>query len=291
MGKTKIEWADRVWNPVTGCSKVSEGCRHCYAEMMAKRFWGERNFSDVQCHEERLGDPLKWKKPARIFVNSMSDLFHHDVPIGFIAGVWSSMLVADHHTFIVLTKRPKRMLDVVSKLHSDHYFYTNHLPNVWLGVSVEDQVTADERIPLLLQTPAAKRVVSIEPALGPVSLQGWDGKYQRNYLGSEGIKDRTKRGPIDWVIMGGESGPGARPMHKNWAYNVLDQCQEAEVPFFFKQWGAWCRAPFPWLNEEDGDPKGGHTFSDGYQVIRVGKSEAGRLLYGKVWNEVPDGKQ
>jgi len=345
MTKTKIEWADRVWNPVTGCSKVSEGCRNCYAERLAKRFWGEREFTEVQCHEERLGDPMKWKKPARIFVNSMSDLFHHDVPIGFIAGVWSSMLVADHHTFIVLTKRPKRMLDVVSKLYGDQFFYTQHLPNVWLGVSAEDQQTADERIPLLLETPAAKRVVSIEPALGPVDIgmsKHWPSRWVRlswtvrsdlpfikpvaiaepgiyraesNRHGALsvmtenillGIKpDEFKCLPkLDWVIMGGESGPNARAMHPDWAKSVRDQCQAAGVPFFFKQWGEWALkgaveakshdfgvlthegewfAKTTGWNGRSEDPDTHEAY-----MVNVGKKNAGRLLDGREWNEVPE---
>ncbi len=165
MGATRIDWCDYVWNPVTGCSKVSEGCRNCYAESIARRFWGERKFTDVQCHERKLHDPLSWKKPRRVFVNSMSDLFHHDVPDGFIFGVFMRMAKASQHTFIILTKRPQRMLEWLWSHEGFH-----NLPNVWMGVSVEDQQTADERIPLLLAAPAAVRFVSCEPLLGPVDL-------------------------------------------------------------------------------------------------------------------------
>src|SRR4030043_622195 len=160
--KSKIEWTESTWNPVTGCTKVSDGCKNCYAECMAKRFWRNgvngdnyRPFTEVRCHPARLEQPLHWKKPAHIFVDSMSDLFHKDVPNTFIDQVFWIMMMAPIHIFIVLTKRPKRMLEWVNKN------YQNPLPNVWLGVSVEDQKTADERIPLLLQTPAAMRFVSV----------------------------------------------------------------------------------------------------------------------------------
>ncbi len=159
MSDTKIEWATKVWNPVTGCSKVSAGCKNCYAETNAKRFWGKRKFTDVQCHEDRLMDPLHWKKPQRIFVNSMSDLFHPDVPFEFIYRVYHFMMGIPRHTYMILTKRPERAIEFFE------WWTKPNRPmgvqpiweykNIWLGVSVEDQKTADERIPLLLQTPAA----------------------------------------------------------------------------------------------------------------------------------------
>ena len=194
MTKTKIEWADEVWNPVTGCTKVSEGCRHCYAETMAKRFWTKdhieleyvsgvadndivrevfvpRDFTEVRCHPERLDQPLHWRKPRKVFVNSMSDLFHDDVPDEFISAVWMRMIATPQHNYQILTKRPSRMLKIVNNLFKGLFDRMPHVAsNVWLGVSVEDQKTADERIPLLLQTSAVVRFVSCEPLLGSINL-------------------------------------------------------------------------------------------------------------------------
>lgn len=242
MTKTKIEWADRVWNPTTGCTKVSQGCKHCYAERIAGRFWGERKFADVQLHPERLDMPLHWSKPSRVFVNSMSDLFHPDIDEKFIAKVFGIMWLATKHTFMVLTKRPDRMVELLN--NEDFQMHTGwfasqairelglqkpkDLPawpnsNIWLGVSVEDQAAADERIPLLLQTPAAVRFISAEPLLGPVNLWKW-------------LPDSPVE-VLNWVITGGESGTNARPMHPDWARSLRDQCVTAGGPFFFKQWG------------------------------------------------------
>ena len=229
MQKSSIEWLQggMVWNPTTGCSKVSAGCKNCYAEAIAKRFWGERKFADVRCHPERLDQPAKVKKPQRVFVDSMSDLFHKDVPLDFILRVWMVMGYAPQHTFIVLTKRPERMKNFITNWLPGAWglatmslrLLEKPIPNVWLGVSVEDQKTADERIPLLLQTPAAKRIVSVEPMLERIEY------------------DWSK---LDWVIVGGESGPGARPHpnHKD-VLHLANQCVKAGVPFFLKQmWGA-----------------------------------------------------
>jgi len=268
MSTTDIEWTDRVWNPVTGCTKVSAGCKHCYAETVANRFWrateppiltatveGEtarpRRFTDVQCHEDRLTQPLRWRKPSRVFVNSMSDLFHEDVPDDFIERVFSVMGLAERHTFQVLTKRPARMRAWFSnrrfdvKNHAilkteiaDGGAYSMPWPflNVQLGVSVEDPATADERIPLLLQTPAAVRFVSLEPLLSHVSIEGW--------LDTEtciGACYRPACGGcaphLDWVIVGGESGPHARPCDVAWIRLIVQQCVEAGTPVFVKQLG------------------------------------------------------
>jgi protein gp37 len=222
MNKTNIAWANYVWNPVTGCTKVSQGCKNCYAEGLAHRFWGERKFTDVVCHEDRLDQPLHIKKPGRVFVNSMSDLFHPDVPFDFIDKVGMIVTKAkSDFTWIILTKRPERM----KKYFEDYGCFAG---NVWLGVSVEDQNTADERIPLLLATnmPSGKRFVSYEPALGAVDLsKDWDP------IG--GL--RTWVDMLDWVIMGCESGPNRRPMDIDWARSIRDQCQAANVPFFLKQ--------------------------------------------------------
>lgn len=307
---SKIEWCDTTWNVVTGCTKVSEGCRNCYAETMASRFWGDRKFTDVRIHPERLKQPLDWKKPARVFVNSMSDLFHKDIPFEFIDEVFHIMRVADRHTFLILTKRPDIMLKFIDwqKKNTVRFDWRSAHKNIWLGVSVENQKTADERIPLLLQTPAAVRFVSCEPLLGEIDLKGW---IYKNGMWVDGQKR------IDWVIVGGESGKNARPMHPDWARSIRDQCVDAGVPFFFKQWGEWhpefiepgvCRV----CGCSEFDPcevKGGCywvsnrlcstcknvpfvVFSDskkdsGQVCFRVKKNIAGRLLDGREWNEFP----
>lgn len=281
---TKIEWTNATWSPVTGCSKVSEGCKHCYAEREwarlsanPKTVYHGRKFTDVMFHPERLDQPLRWKKPRMIFVNSMSDLGHESIPLDFTDRVFGYMNMCRRHTFQILTKRPKRLREVV--LHALDEEGLSVFPNVWLGVSVEDQETADERIPLLLETPAAVRFVSYEPALGPVDLSRWV------------IHPR-----LDWVIAGGESGPKARPSHPDWFRAVRDQCQAAGIPFFFKQWGEWI--------PRDQDP----NFEMGTGLMRsclagdgksgevgiwrrVGKKRAGRNLDGREWNEYPQTKE
>lgn len=240
---TKIEWTDATWNPVTGCTKVSAGCKNCYGERIAKRFWGERKFTDVQCHADRLDQPLHWKKPRRVFVNSMSDLFHEDVPDDFIADVFGVIMdqKAQRHTFQILTKRPYRMMKWFKA------WINVPLHNIWLGVSVENQ---DEvwRIETLLQTPAAVRFVSCEPLLDAIGLNLAD----KTHLGGAPWGDVSRftdayvRAPynaLDWIIVGGESGPGARPMNPDWARSIRDQCQAAGVPFFMKQMSK--KAPIP----------------------------------------------
>ena len=210
---SRIEWTESTWNPVTGCTKVSEGCRHCYAERMALRLqaMGNERYRDgfaVRCHPEIIDQPLRWRKPSRVFVNSMSDLFHPDVPDAFICRLFETMERARQHEFQVLTKRPERLADMAHALPWP--------PNVWLGVTVESQQWVD-RIEHLLQVPATVRFVSFEPLL--TSITGAP------------IAD------LDWVIVGGESGPGARPMKGEWVRELRDQCIDTEVPFFFKQWG------------------------------------------------------
>ncbi|MBX6396585.1 MAG: phage Gp37/Gp68 family protein, partial [Alicyclobacillaceae bacterium] len=256
---------DMTWNPVRGCSKVSEGCRNCYAMHQAHRFSGEGKPYDgltrttshgpewtgnVKLIHDVLPQPLKWKKPRRVFVNSMSDLFHEALPDEFIDRVFAVMALAEWHTFQILTKRPKRMHEYMKT--GSRWEYVLHaanqirptpnlsdwpLPNVWLGVSVENQKAADERIPFLLQTPAAVRFLSCEPLLGPVDLSEFK---------PFGCKPREAIGcpepAIDWVIIGGESGPRARPMYPEWARSLRDQCQESGVPVFVKQLGsAWAK--------------------------------------------------
>lgn len=328
-GKTAIEWATDVWNPVTGCSKVSPGCENCYAEKLSHRFgWTSKPWTaahakeNVKLHPDRLDIPLRWKKPRMIFVNSMSDLFHEQVPFEFIFAVWARMAVARQHTFQVLTKRPQRMLDFFrwndNKLGPRIEPY---LPNVWLGVTVEDQRRADERIPSLLQTPAAVRLLSMEPLLGPVDLERHlnggktlDEWKARALSGVDPYGFRPPYPRIHWVIVGGESGHGARPMHPDWVRSIRDQCQASGVPFFFKQRGEFTWDNFDpyygygedsgkWdeyicLNGERGfckvnDPDGvwinwtGSPDETAVLIRRVGKKKAGRVLDGRTWDEMP----
>jgi protein gp37 len=349
---TKIEWTDATWNPVRGCSRVSEGCRNCYAEQFASRnLPGYEGLAKngkwtgvVRLVPERLDQPLRWKRPRKIFVNSMSDLFHESLSNEQIAAVFGVMAAAPQHTFQVLTKRPARMvewfkwagtetLDTLrecanvamrsprSKVATSGNTWP--LPNLWLGVSVENQAAADERIPLLLQTPAAVRFLSCEPLLGTVTLrEEWlhgrfiecpdetQDKDTDPCNGCDGLGNRggdycgAVRGPkVSWVIVGGESGPGARPMHPDWARSLRDQCFAAGVPFFFKQWGEWRdigsaehfdgsgRRPHPpnerWLNLA-----GGHGFHGDRVVLvsRVGKRAAGRHLGGIEHSAFPETK-
>ena len=339
---TNIEWVQNpdgskghVWNPVTGCTKVSAGCVNCYAEAVMDRFGKGRKFTDVRCHPERLDAPLRRKKPTRIFVNSMSDLWHPDVPDEFIIRVFDVFRGCEvteyergggFHTFMVLTKRPERMRDFCQRLRWDgnegrmwladsaddiHYRVMGGrgctgLRHVWLGVSVENQQTADERIPHLLNTPAAVRFVSYEPAIGPVDLFRFlqagvcttcegGGEVAGNPLADDGLdscpdcrstgEDMDNPG-LDWVIAGGESGPGARPMHPDWARSVRDQCQAAGVPLFFKQWGEWL-GTYPDQQKPGGNVQC-HEWNGGVCAWRVGKAKAGHLLDGKEYREWPE---
>lgn len=243
---TKIEWTNETWNPVTGCTKVSPGCKNCYAERQANRLQriGQPNYANgfqVTLQPHMLDKPNRWRKPRTVFVCSMADLFHEDVPIAFLRQVFDVMGQNPRHTFQVLTKRAERMFEFV-EIYEEY-------PNVWLGVSVEDQRRAVERLPLLRQTPATIRFLSVEPLLGPIDFSALPDSYVWAGLSH-----------IDWVICGGESGPGARPMHPEWARSIRDQCLEQKVPFFFKQWGG------------------------------VHKSE-NRELDGREWNEMPIVKQ
>jgi protein gp37 len=239
-----IEWTDATWNPVTGCTKVSPGCAHCYAETFAERFRGvrahpyEQGF-DLTLRPERLDLPLKWSRPRLIFVNSMSDLFHEDVPDDFIVSTFNTMREASQHTFQVLTKRPHRTASIAPLL-------APWPKNVWMGTSVENRRWTC-RIDALRKVPASVRFLSCEPLLGPLQLD---------------------LAGIHWVIVGGESGPRARPMKPEWAESIREQCQTQGVPFFFKQWGAY-------------DCNG----------RRVGKGRAGRMLGGRTWDGMPVGGQ
>lgn len=238
--KTGIEWTDATWNPVTGCTEVSPGCDRCYAKTFAERWRGtpghhfEHGF-DVQLRPDKLLLPQRWKKPRRIFVNSMSDLFYDAVPDDYIGEVFDVMAAAPQHTFQVLTKRHARMWSVVSKLFDN----LPPLENVWLGVSAENQQWANIRVPALLDTPAAVRFVSAEPLLELVSLTRWlNGGF--GYVAPD----------LHWVIVGGESGHGARPMHPDWARSLRNECVAAGLPFLFKQWGG--RTPKAGGRELDG---------------------------------------
>lgn len=348
--KTKIQWTDATWNPLRGCSRVSEGCRNCYAESVAHRFSGPGMpyegltrivnghpawTGEVRMIPELLDQPLRWRKPRRIFVNSMSDLFHENVPDYFIDRVfgvmWACHVCDKQHVFQILTKRAKRMRDYMMQdrraqwaraaafvaggydpdgMFDDIANLQGPHPRIWLGVSAENQPAADDRIQQLMETPAAVRWVSLEPLLGQISL----------VVPFDGATVNAARGALpgiprlDWVVVGGESGPHARPMHPEWARALRDQCRDAKVQFFFKQWGEW--AP------RGGSVNGGGTdFSEidpqctrwprvirlgehgrdtrylenltggiGEEVFMqmVGKKLAGRLLDGVLHDEYPE---
>lgn len=238
---TTIQWTDETWNPTTGCSRVSEGCRNCYIERTPPfRMAGRKLGDPVRLHPDRLDAPLHWKKPRRVFVNSLSDLFHEDVPYEFIRTIIDTTCAAPQHTFQVLTKRPQRMLCMVRSVFKE--LCIQPPCNLWLGVSVEDQQTADERIPILLQVPAAVRFLSVEPLLAPVDLShltcGGCGTRSRRNLPADAI-DCCPEGEnaLDWVIVGGESGPKARPCDLAWIRSIVEQCKTAKVPCFVKQLG------------------------------------------------------
>lgn len=233
MATSKIEWTESSWNPLTGCTKTSPGCKHCYAERMAKRLqaMGQEKYHNgfsLTIHENSLNEPLLWKKPQTIFVNSMSDLFHEEVPWEFIENIFKVMQEANWHTFQILTKRAERLLEC-----SDLVYWSN---NVWMGVTVENS-DFQYRIDFLRKTNAHVKFLSLEPLLGPIEELNLEG--------------------IDWVIVGGESGPGARPIKEEWVTEIRDQCVSANVPFFFKQWGG------------------------------VNKKKKGRLLENRTWDEIP----
>jgi protein gp37 len=290
-----IEWTDATWNPLVGCTKVSPGCDNCYAETLVNRFAGHsksfpNRFDVVTMRDVRmLTQPLRWSRPRRLFVNSLSDLFHAAVPDEFIARVFAVMAAAPQHTFQLLTKRHGRMRSLLTATTPDAGWGTfgdaveeamaefTHasldvwpLPNVWIGVSVEDQHWADIRIPALLDTPAAVRWISAEPLLGPLNLDPW-----RNP--GETPDPRTPADTrLDWVVVGGESGPRARPMHPQWARDIRDQCEAAGVAFHFKQWGQWLP-----LNDRPG--------AIDVEYVPVGKKAAGRELDGRTHDGYPGG--
>lgn len=331
---TKIEWTDETWNVVTGCDRTSPGCDNCYALMMAKRLKamgqakyqtdGDRRTSGpgfgVTCHPDELARPFQWKRPRMVFMSSMGDLFHPDVPMDFVLNVWTIMANASQHTFQVLTKRSQRMQRIVDSIcwegghgdepwdayvHPGHVFYEDvktgeevdwepteddlagggeePLPNVWLGTSIEsDRYTW--RADHLRATPAAVRFLSLEPLLGPLPSLDLTG--------------------IDWVIVGGESTPKARPMHPDWARDIRDRCVDAGIPFYFKQWGEWVppdQFDFAGWDDVAWNENGSTVDVDGSVshrsawplsdtaegVWRVGKKRAGRMFDGRVWDQMP----
>ena len=348
---SKIEWTDASWPVTVGCDHVSPGCDNCYAAVLTSgrlahlpEYAGlaeKGKFNGtVRCLPERMDWPSKWRKPKRIFVCSMSDLFHASVPDEFIAKVFAAMASTPRHTFQVLTKRHARLRSLVGSdefrksvqrrinyAPPDDDYVTRHwktwpLPNVWLGVSVEDQQWADIRVPALVQTPAAVRFLSCEPLLGPVDLTRWmpagiakwhcgscdtyySGGWQETgpscgrvgyWCGSHTGNGRPNDQPISWVIAGGESGGNSRPMHPQWARSLRDQCVDAGVPFLFKQWGNW--QPYTGYEERrhlvqlwewpQGTKYGpGQVGGVIAHMNRVGKKAAGRMLDGRTWDEFP----
>lgn len=252
---TKIEWTQETWNPVTGCSPVSPGCANCYAKRMAKRLAGRCGYPeaphefDVTMHQDRLDQPLRWKKPRKIFVCSMSDLFHHTVSDNFVESVFNVMLDTPQHTYQILTKRPHRMASFmktwIRALRTYNSLGDEWTPeNIWLGVTCEDQQRADERVPVLLDIPVAVRFVSVEPMLGVVSFDyDSDTCHCGEFVEKHGpygdhmpvpMIDSYLHDGLDWVICGGETGSGARTMQPDWAIGLRDQCVESNVPFFYK---------------------------------------------------------
>jgi protein gp37 len=338
--KTGIEWTDSTWPIVQGCDYESPGCANCYAvpliwrlahnpnQKIAAPLQGlvEKNAAGalhwtgkLALRDDRLTDPLSWKKPRRIFVPSHGDIFHPAVPDEFLDKIFAAMALCPQHTFQVLTKRPERMRDYCASMASRWVLRLSKaineigdeairaadapgrsnpqwpLPNVWLGVSAEDQARADERIPLLLETPAAKRFLSCEPLIGPIDLKNITpaGRPMACMLAlagftweitQTGTRLTDKHHKIDWVIVGGESGEDARPMLPDWARSLRDQCQAAGVPFFFKQWGEWSPPDYQTVQTlENCDAAGVRSETS----ARVGKKAAGRVLDGREWSEFP----
>lgn len=332
---SKILWCDETINPVVGCSKVSGGCQNCYAENMARRLaaMGMEQYQRVTTFKGTIGcdklkyegwsgttyyvpseleKPFKWKKPRTIFISSMGDLFHESVPFGWVDNLLCCAGMNQQHTFILLTKRAVRMAEYFKSATGSGY---KPLKNVFIGVSVEDQITADARIPVLLQMPAAKRFISLEPMIGPVDLSRYyladklnNGRYPFPYLEE---KNRTKWVDLlDGVILGGESGPKARPLHPEWVRTVRDQCAAAGIPFMFKQWGEW--APYDgaspdviddpeisrfltmeWDNDawrDVGYPMWcdfQDTIDSDQCTARVGRKAAGNMLDGRTHTDLP----
>lgn len=357
--KSKIDWTDATLNFISGCTPESAACKNCYARGTTEWLRGlgqekyKEGFDKVVCHggEKLMTQAMRWKRGRKIFVNSMSDTFHKDVPFEFIAALFGVMAACPQHTFQILTKRPERMLEWFKwlddyrepgggyPLHVDKCFdeavaqgvpvrfkprpFVWPLPNVWIGATVENQEMADRRIPFLLQAPAAKRFVSCEPLLGPISLNlATDcdcqcNEHQEAYCPGT-VGKCCFQADLDQVIVGGESGPHARPMHPDWVRSLRDQCQQAKVSFFFKQWGEW--APYVdedkfthgdeetdknvqswinpdgetgvcWIYDDDGTVQNwtGNMREESCVINKFGKKRAGRELDGRIWEEMPNG--
>lgn len=367
MDNSKIEWTDATWNPLGGCTRVTGGCVNCYAEIMAARFslpgqWGHglarrvklpdgrtdhRWTGEVRLIESKLDQPLHWRRPRRIFVNSTSDTAHEKVTDDMLCRIFATMALTRWHTYQVLTKRPERLRAFILAVARNPYlrlkiagamceisghpnahiefWYGNiwPLPNVWLGTSVEDQATADQRIPHLLATPAAIRFISAEPLLGPVDVEPYLYIYTAmddHLIESHPDEPLPYRDPatinprdivtprLDWVITGGESGPGARPAHHDWFRSIRDQCVAAGVAYFHKQNGEWVCSGQEFESKPGscGPAQAGWVRPDGHwrttladdahlfceapgsvPIVRVGKARAGRLLDGRTWDQMP----
>ena len=306
MSKTRIEWADSTWNPVQDkikgkigrgyhCTKCSPGCDNCYAEAMnilrGNGLPFDNRATNFELVTKALEAPIHWKKPRRVFVQSMGDLFHEMVPFTLIDEVFKIMARCHQHTFMLLTKRPDMMLSYLKWLCGKIGPDISELvtpENVWWGVTAENQEMADKRIPVLLKIPAKIRFVSVEPMLGPVDLKFSEYDHVQ-CVGSVG--KCIMQNKLDWVICGGESGPNARPMHPDWTRSLRDQCQAAGVSFFFKQWGEW--APVPGTEtvviKRDKDISFLKFWPDANVSRKIGKKKAGRLLDERQWNEYPEG--
>lgn len=307
MENSKIEWTHHTFNPWVGCTKVSDGCKNCYAEnLMDKRMgrvqWGPAGTRD-KTSEAYWKKPLAWNRKLegtgrreRVFCASLADVFEdREELVDWRNELFQLMELTQNLDWLLLTKRPENVMNMI------RHDWATYLPsNIWIGTSVENQEQADKRIPELLKIPAKVRFLSCEPLLGPVDLMGYFPRYdyrptwefQRIYHGWDSDKPIKLQSGIDWLICGGESGPNARPMHPEWARSLRDQCQEAEVPFLFKQWGEWLVSSemrqgvhpdpgiysWPWRDSDD----------DFTMMVRVGKKAAGRLLDGREWNEFPE---
>jgi len=285
MGKSKISWTDYTWNPITGCTKVSDGCKHCYAERLSKRLSGrggypKENPFEVTLHADKLDDPLHWKTPGNVFVCSMGDLFHPDVRFTWVDEVMAVIREASWLKFMILTKRPEIMMSYMKHVEVPQ--------NLAIGTSIENQKMARRRLIYLVNTISYARFVSCEPLLGPVVLNGWNEGLKMSYLLSGTyINNTIFRGGIDLVICGGETGPGARPMHPEWVRGLRDQCLGSGARFHFKSWGEWAAADqLPGgieVESRNGPAYAQYTFEDGLTVYRVGAKKSGRLLDGREW--------
>jgi protein gp37 len=314
MGEnSKIEWTDHTFNAWWGCTKVSAGCDHCYAERLDGRFGGEhwghgaprKVMSDAYWRQ-----PLKWDRDAaasgerrRVFAGSMCDVFDNEAPAGQFLRLMDVIYRTPNLDWLLLTKRPSRIIPALKWAHGEYltavwhhldvyrflYKWLSGTPpnNVWIGTSCENQATADTRIPALINAPAALRFLSLEPLLGPIDIRPWLLYDQKD--STERVKERQRA--ISLVIVGGESGPGARPMHPDWARSLRDQCTDADVPFFFKQWGHWAPENGDNFQKSVSFEKWSSARSFGPSMAPVGKRAAGRLLDGRTWDGFPETQQ